>query len=278
MKKCCVVTLTAVFVLAVTTVAFGQAQAAPAQAGAAANQGGQRGQQAAAPAPPTPRWPDGKPRMGALPDAKGLWGSCCGTLSNDSTPFKPWAKAVLDNRRIYELEPHTRCKPSGGSRQFITPYSTEMVEDREHQRIYIFDIGGPHTVRTIYMDGRQHPADLQPTYYGYSVGHWEGDTLVVDTRGFNETFWMDRAGTPHTEQLRFVERFTRTDFNTMEYQVEITDPGAYTAPWKTNVFRMRFNANNELFEYVCQDNNFGAELMVGRGDETAVDRSSPFIP
>lgn len=257
------------------TPAFGQA--APAdQQNVAPAQGGQRGAQPAAPVPPTPRWPDGKPRMGALPGQKGLWSSCCGNLANDSTPFQPWARALHAYRREDQLEPHTRCKPSGGARQFTTPYGTEMVEFPELQRIMIFDVGGPHTARTIYMDGRGHPENLQPSYYGHSIGRWEGDTLVVETVGYNERFWIDRAGTPHTEQLKYTERFTRTDFNTMRYEVEIEDSGAYTAPWKTNTFTMRFNANNELFEYVCQDNNLGHELMIGANPD--IDRSSLIVP
>jgi hypothetical protein len=272
-------------------------QAQPAQQGgqrgqqgqAGAQQGGQRGQQGAqqgrggrgqqqpaVPSKPTPRWPDGKPILGTPPGEKGIWGSCCGNLSNENTPYQPWAKAVYDDRRANELEPHTRCKPSGGSRQFVTPYGSEMVEIPELQRMYIFDIGGPHTVRTIYLDGRPHPKDWTPSYYGHSVGKWEGDTLVVETTGFNESFWIDRAGTPHTEKLVFTERFTRTDYNTLQYQVTIDDPGAYTAPWKTNVFNMRWNGNSELFEYVCQDNNFAHTLMVGTQEQ--VDRSSPIIP
>src|SRR5262245_22548337 len=175
----------------------GQAGAQPGQQGQRGGRGGGgRGQGApAAPAGPTPRWPDGKPRMGgSAAGDKGIWGSCCGSLSNASTPFQPWARALLDFRRQNEMEPHTRCKPSGGSRQFVTPYGTEIVESPEIKRIYIFDIGGPHTYRIIYMDGQPHPKDLVPSYYGHSVGHWEGDTLVVDTVGFNEKFWMDRAG------------------------------------------------------------------------------------
>jgi hypothetical protein len=269
------VLVAAIFVFMFMAVTFGQA--APGNMPEAAlAQGGQRGGQAAAPAPPTPRWPDGKPRLGALPGQKGLWGSCCGNLANDSTPFQPWAKALHAFRIEDQLEPHTRCKPSGGARQFTTPYGTEFVEFPELQRIMIFDVGGPHTARTIYMDGRGHPSDLQPTYYGHSIGRWEGDTLVVETVGFNERFWIDRAGTPHTEQLKYTERFTRVDFNTMRYQVTIEDPGAYTAPWTTNTFNLRFNSDNELFEYVCQDNNFGHELMIGTNPD--IDRRSLIVP
>ena len=79
------------------------------------------------------------------------------------------------------------------------------------KQILVFDIGGPYTFRTIYLDGRPHPKDLKPSYYGHSIGHCDGDTLVVDTVGFNERFWMDRGATPHTEKLHLIERFTRTD-------------------------------------------------------------------
>jgi len=232
----------------------------------------------APPAKPTPRWPDGKPVMGAAPGEKGLWGSCCGNLaaSNKTTPFKPWAKMVYDDRAKNQLEPHTRCKPSGGARQFVTPYGTEIVEFRELQQMIVFDIGGPHTFRIIYLDGRPHPKDLEPSYYGHSIGRWEGDTLVVETVGFNERAWIDRAGTPHTEKLRFIERFTRTDSNTLKYEVTIDDPGAYTATWSTAPFTMTWTPDRELFEYQCQQSNYAHELMVGTMDK--VDRSRLYVP
>jgi hypothetical protein len=140
----------------------------------------------------------------------------------------------------------------------------------------IFDIGGPHTFRTIYMDGREHPKDLRPSYYGHSVGHWEGDTLVVDTVGFNEKFWMDRRGSPHTEKLHYIERFTRTDHDTMKYQATIDDPGAYTATWTSDTFSMTWSPNQELFEYVCQQSNYAHELMVGTLEK--VSRSEVIVP
>ena len=130
--------------------------------------------------------------------------------------------------------------------------------------MYLFDIGGPHTFRTIYMDGRPHPKNPDPTYYGHSTGKWEGDALVVDSIGFNEKVWIDREGTPHTEQLHMIERFTRTDMNTLKYEVTIDDPGAYTKPW-TGGFMLRWTSGGELFEYVCQDNNLSPNGMVGSG-------------
>jgi len=288
-------------------------QAAPAGQGRGGGRGG-RGNQAEVPSKPTPRWPDGHPQLGAPAGEKGVWGACCGSLSFDptpnpqagnfqnpgagaaqgrggaaagrggqaanqpprtETPFQPWAKALLEYRRTNEFEPHTRCKPSGGARQFVTPYGTEIVDMPDLQRVYIFDIGGPHTFRIIYTDGSAHPANLVPSYYGDSRGHWEGDTLVVDNTGFNEGFWMDRAGSPHTEKLHFVERFTRTDFNTLKYEVTVDDPGAYTAPW-TSSATMRWNAGQELFEYVCQDNNFAPVLLVG--EQEKVDRTTIIVP
>jgi hypothetical protein len=146
-------------------------------------------------------------------------------------PFQPWARGVFDYRRINEFEPHARCKPSGVVREFQTPYGVDIVDIPETKVIYLLDVGGPHTIRTIYMDGREHPKDLLPSAYGHSVGRWEGDTLVVDTVGFNEKFWLDRAGSPHTEKMHVTEKFTRTSLTSMQYEYIVDDPNTYTAPW-----------------------------------------------
>jgi len=259
----------------------GQPVARPSvQVGVPAGRGGAPAARPTPPKPPskpTPRWPDGKPIMGRAPGEKtGTWGSCCGNLANAKTPFQPWAKAVFAYRNDNQFEPHTRCHPSGGARQFVTPYGSELVEFPELKQMMIFDIGGPHTFRTIYMDGREHPKDLRPSYYRHSVGHWEGDTLVVDTVGFNEKFWMDRRGSPHTEKLHFIERFTRTDHDTMKYQATVADPGAYTATWSSDTFSMTWSPNQELFEYVCQQSNYAHELMVGTLG--TVSRSEVIVP
>jgi hypothetical protein len=195
----------------------------------------------------------------------------------EDVPFQPWARALHASRQAnFERdEPHTRCKASGGPRQFITPYGVEFVDIPELKRMYVFDIGGPHTYRTIYLDGRAHPKDLEPSYYGHSVGRWEGETLVVDTVGYNTRFWMDREGSPHTERLHLIERFTRVDFNSLKYEVTIDDPGAYTAPW-TGGFFLRWSPGLELFEYICQDNNRSPESMVGA--ESSVVRKRRIVP
>jgi hypothetical protein len=152
----------------------------------------------------------------------------------------------------------------------------EFVELPEAQRIYIFDIGGPHTFRTIYMDGRSHPANFTPTYYGHSIGWWEGDTLVVDTTGYNERFWLDRRGLPHTDKMHTIEKFTRTNQAAIAYEITVDDPGAYTAPW-TGKFNLRWEAGTELFEYMCQQANYATELMVGDG-ETGVGKTTNIVP
>jgi hypothetical protein len=247
--------------------------------GGGGQRGGGRGGNAA-PAQPTPRRADGKPILGSIPGQNaGRWSGGPTTLPQgqvDQVPFQPWARAVYDQRQIDQFEPHTRCKASGVSRQFSTPYGTEFVEIPDLKRMYIMDMGGPNSYRIIYMDGRPHPADLQPTNYGHSVGHWEGDTLVVETVGLNEKFWLDTRGTPHTKSLIFTERFTRSDMNTLQYQATIDDKGAYTKPWTTQVFTMRWGANQPAFEYICQDNNHGPELMLG--SQTEIDNTRFYVP
>jgi hypothetical protein len=249
---------------------------------AAGRQGGAgRGRAAGPPPKPAPRSADGRVLLGgATPAEKGVWlpgGGVVATTPAEraAIPLQPWAQALLADRAKNQLEPHTRCKPSGVTRPFLTPYGVEIVELPELQRIYIFDIGGPHTYRTIYMDGRTHPANLAPSYYGHSIGWWEGDTLVIDSTGFNEGFWLDRRGTPHTEQLRTLERLTRTDSATMKYEYTLEDPGALTAPYKGNM-NLRWEAGTELFEYVCQQANYAHTLMLGA--QESIDRSSAIVP
>ena len=266
-------------------------------------QGGQRGQRGRPPAKPTPRTADGKVSFGPLPGELGVWlpgaggaerlvdfepgdatdaqfpipaaAKFPGKITVGNVPFQPWSKELYNYRRLNQLEPHTRCKPSGGPRQFLTPYGVEFLELKELQRILVVDIGGPHTMRVIYLDGKGHPADLDSSYLGHSAGKWEGNTLVVDTVGYNERFWFDRWGLPHTQQLHTIERFTRLDQTTLKYEITVDDPGAYTAPWTSGIM-LRWNPNQELFEYVCQDNNLAPQLMLGAAE--SIDRRSVVVP
>ena len=235
------------------------------------------------PAPgPVPRTADGKVKLGsATPEDKGVWTPLFGIRDPivedlDSVPFQPWARALYDARQVHELEPHARCKASGLSRQFLTPYGVEILEIPELEELYIFDIGGPHTFRKVYMDGRSHPKNPEPSNYGHSIGWWEGDTLVIDSVGFNEDFWFERRGLPHTDQLHTIERLTRVNSHVLEYMITVDDPGAYTGPW-TGWFNAQWEEGTELFEYICQQANYAHELMVG-GEADSIDRSSTIVP
>ena len=223
----------------------GWAQTAPAKA-------------AAAPSDPTPRWPDGHPNLGSTPDHKGYWEvrpGLGGMPRAADVPFQPWAKALYEYRRARDLYPPlVRCKPAGGPSFFNAP-GFDIVEAPELKRVFILNIAGPHSWRVIYMDGRPHPANLRPTFFGHSVGHWEGDTLVIDTVGFNEKQWL--AGSyPNTEQLHLTERFSRANLKTLSYEATIDDPGAYTKPWSLHWTINEKTGSNwvvggEMFEYIC---------------------------
>jgi len=228
-----------------------------------------------------PRWPDGRINLGAPLGETGVWerrnehlvinpksyqadATKNARVHIDQVPLQPWARALTNYRHELSLasEPYTRCKPAGGPRQFMSPYGLEIVEFPELKRVYIFNISNAMSYRTIYMDGRSHPKDLDPSYLGHSIGRWEGDTLVIDTVGFSEQIWMNRDGLPHTSQLHLTERLTRPNFDTLNYEVTIDDPGAYTAPW-TSGYTLGWQKGLALFEYVCQENNISPESMGG---------------
>jgi hypothetical protein len=256
------------------------AQGGGRQGGGGAGRGGGGRRGGGPPPAPAPRRPDGRPYLqGATPKQKGLWlptlGITAPAADVKTMPWMPWSKALYDDRQKHELEPHTRCKASGVTRPFLTPYGVEFVELPEIDRIYVFDVCGPHTFRTVYMDGRSHPKELIPSYYGHNIGWWDKDTLVLDAVGFVESFWLDRRGIPHTDKLHTTEKFTRLDSATMKYEATIDDPGAYTAPF-TGGFNLRWEEGTELFEYVCQQANYAGELMVGQAE--SVNRSTPIVP
>jgi hypothetical protein len=253
---------------------------------------GGRGGAAAPDTRPAPRWPDGHINLGAVPGSElGLWdatptsiplaradaASDFGLFAADMSeptdpflaakpklsqiPFQPWARSVFAARVQTRQEPYTRCKPSSGARQVATAYGTQLLEVPELKRFYIIETGGAHSFRTVFMDGRTHPTNLSPSSRGHSIGRWEGDTLVVDTVGFNEKVWIDNLGMPTTEKLHTIEKFTRTNYSTLKYEITIDDLGAYTAPW-TSGFYFRWGAG-ESFEFVCQENNKAPELIMG---------------
>ena len=154
-----------------------------------------------------------------------------GGLKPGELPLLPWAKELRDKRRSQD-DPYTICLPMSVLRTNPYPWKFAMSYTAKGlTHIYILHElmdAGAH--RVVYMDGRTHPADLPPTWEGHSIGRWEGDTLVVDTVGFNDRFWFDRRGTPHTEQLHIVERYTRPNYGTLVNQATLDDPGALAHP------------------------------------------------
>ena len=211
------------------------------------------------PSAPAPRLPDG------TPDLAGLWqggGANNGDISRALKPGEelimlPWAEEHMTTLRS-QNDPQANCLPSGVPRG--APYPWRMLQTPTHEpatHIFIVYEGNIHSYRQIFMDGRDHPDDPDPTWYGHSIGRWDGDTLVVDSVGFNDRFWFDYLGHPHTEQLHIVERYTRTDMDNMTIEVMIDDPGAYEKPF-TVAGAARIQ-EGEILEYICNEYNIDLE-------------------
>jgi hypothetical protein len=122
------------------------------------------------------------------------------------------------------------------------------------------------TYRQIFLDGRELESAPNPSWMGYSVGHWDGDTLVVESFGFNDRTWLDHDGHPHTEGLRTTERYRRRNFGNLEVEVTFSDPGAYVKPWTVAV-RAELAADTEMIEWVCNEGNRGLEHWVGKASD-----------
>jgi hypothetical protein len=216
---------------------------------------------------PVPRLPDG------TVDLTGPWvgGGAIADIERDGglqpgqLPLLPRAKTLRDSRR-QEDDPYTTCLPMHVLRTNPYPWTFAMsYTARGLSHIYILhELADAGAHRVVYMDGRRHPDTPVPSWLGHSVGRWEGDTLVVDTVGFNDRPWMDRRGTPHTDTLHVVERYTRPNWGTLVKEVTIEDPGALERP-----VTLRFTARlvrpdpatgtADLMEFIChEDNQYGA--------------------
>jgi hypothetical protein len=218
-----------------------------------------------APAPPigpAPRLADGKP------DLSGVWfgGGPFGTIEDglpagEAVPLLAEARKLKESR-LAKDDPVVNCLPAGVPRAMLLPW--RIVQTATH----IFFLVEGDSYRQIFMDGRSHPATeaLNPSWYGHSIGHWDGDTLVVDTVGFNDRTWFDYVGHPHTERLHVVERWMRPEFGTLENQVTIDDPGAYARPF-TATFRARLLPGIDLMEYICNENNKALSSIRGLAED-----------
>ncbi len=220
--------------------------------------GGGNGPPVADPAPdrPVPKLSDG------TVDLSGVWRDGGNArLPSQLKPGEldslmlPWAKEKMASRDP-TANPYFYCLP-GGPLRLTGGFAWRFVQHPTVNATHIFQIqeGNSHSYRQIFMDGRPHPEDPSPTWYGHSIGRWDGDTLVVDTVALNDKFWLDRPGTPHTEQLHLVERWTRTDFTTLRRVVTIDDPGAFTRPFDVTFTARLAVPGSEIMEYFCIENN-----------------------
>jgi len=212
-----------------------------------------------APRTPTPRLPDGTVDLGGngvwnLPYITNFAATMDGYEDGVRPPFLPWTQAMWEYNRANQVkyDPEGFCLPPGGPRSMGTPYPAEIIQDRD--RIIIIFEGGGHVWREIHMDGRSHPENVNPTYFGHSIGRWEGDTLVVDTIGYNEKTWLDFGGHMHTEQLHTIEYFSRPYKEVLHYEAVIDDPGAYSEPWRVK-WDINWIEGQELQDYICQENS-----------------------
>lgn len=236
-------------------------------------------------AAPTPRTSDGKP------DLSGIWGIPCpvgnaagvggfngvptmycatevaippefgniGQSLKEGLPFQPWAAELVKKTRANNRpnDPLTHCLPTGVVRLDVFPLFRKVVQLPGYI-VILNELNASY--RQIFTDGRPLPVDPNPTWNGYSTGKWEGDTLVVQTAGFRDGIWMDTAATPLTDAARLTEKFHRVNFGTMELEVTIDDPKAYTKPWTIHIKQI-LAPDTELLDYICAENEKDARHL-----------------
>jgi hypothetical protein len=208
------------------------------------------------PTPGIPRTPDGKPNLTAptprgpdgKPDLTGVWNGPTPEPRLDPANAQPWVNDLVRQRQqeYHKGRPSYQCRPSGpeadrfaGWKRILqTPTAIAILND---------DL----TYRVIFMDGRELEANPAPSWMGYSVGRWDGDTLIVESFGFNDKTWLSRYGQAHTEALRVTERYRRPDLGHLRIEVTYTDPAAYAKPWSFTA-NMALAADTEMLESVCE--------------------------
>ena len=176
-----------------------------------------------------------------------------GTMVPGGLPYQTWAKALRDERAANNAKdnPDAHCLPLGNMQLHLHPEPRKIIQSK-HEIVVLYE--GNAGVRQIFTDGRALPAnDPQPWWFGYSVGRWEGDTLVVTTSQFRDGGWLDVNGSPLTDAARMIERITRVNVGTLRLELTVDDPRAYTRPW-TVTFNQRLMPDDELIEFICQEN------------------------
>jgi hypothetical protein len=230
------------------------------------------------PTPGVPRTADGKPDLTApvprtadgKPDLSGVWAANGLGYSTNITNVEmlPWAQKVYEARlATYGHEdPASNCLPEG-PRAGLPGLEPFRIVQTPHVSYFMYESS---PVRQVFADGRKLPDDPTPTWMGYSVARWDGDTFVIDTAGYNERTWLDFTGHPHSDALHVTERFRRTDFGHMQLSMTFEDPKAYRQPWTITV-AINLVPDTELLEYVCLENEKDRPRLVGRASD---DRSA----
>ena len=242
------------------------------------------------PTPGIPRTSDGKPNLSApaprttdgKPDLSGMWGwetrVPCGAHCTDSQigreflniayslkdgpPYQPWTAELVKKRKADNAkdDPNVLCMPRGALRILTDDYYKRIIQIPG--RLVILTERNM-AYRQIFTDGRALPVDPNPTWNGYSSGKWDGDTLVVDTIGFRDDLWLDSDGNPLTSAAKVTEKFRRPNYGTLEIEITVDDPKAYTAPWTVKLTQP-IVLDSELLDYYCLENEKDAVHMVGK--------------
>lgn len=204
---------------------------------------------------PVPHMPDGKT------DFSGIWNGQRPLPGQAPPEMLPWAEKITRERtENYSADdPEARCLPGGVPR--AAPYHYQFVQT-PNLLLMLFE-GNIHSYRQIFLDRREHPKKMEPLWYGDSIGTWDGEALVVDTTGFNDRFWFDMAGHPHTTGLHVIERYQRRDFGNLNIGIVIDDPGTYVKPWMIQRVST-LETEIEMSEYVCNENNSDVLHLVGK--------------
>jgi len=208
---------------------------------------------------PVVRTPDGKPDLSGTWESRGYFGNLGRDLKPGELLMQPWAEAqVKDNQtNLHKNDPMVACMPPGVPRVDLggsagMPHPMKIVQTPTLV-ILLYETSTNQTFRQVFLDGRALPTDAQPTWLGYSIGRWEGDTLVVETSGFNGRTWVDTgSGHPQTDVARVTERFTRRDIGHMDIEITIDDSKAYLKPWTAKIPSILL-PDSDLIETFCEN-------------------------
>jgi len=195
---------------------------------------------------------------GSIPDLTGVWMERKfqpKMYLNGDPPLLPWAEAKFKAINVTTDDPNLDCLPEGVPRVMFIPLPMEIIQIPG--RVLMVQEAWSQW-RRIYTDGRQHPKDLDATFMGHSIGKYEGDTLVVDTIGFNEKTWLDHVGLPHSDALHVVERIRRVDHNTLQDDFTIDDPKTFTKTWTAQQL-YDLKPDWEIAEFVCDNNKYASK-------------------